>query len=146
MSTTTPEIILTADVVLFAQRDGDLHVLVIERGGPPYQGSWALPGGYLDPGETFKTAACRELTEETGLTAPADVIEVGVFDDPHRDPRGRVISVAYTAVLADVVMPTAGDDARDARWAKVQDLLDKPTALAFDHHRILAAAVGRLFG
>jgi 8-oxo-dGTP diphosphatase len=135
----TPAIILTADVVLFARSGGSLHVLLIERGWPPFKGCWALPGGYVEPGERFLAAARRELTEETCLTAPVHLRQVGIYDAPERDPRGRVVTVAYTAVLPVMTAPTAGDDARAARWVPVRDLVFD--GLAFDHGEIVSAAL-----
>ncbi|WP_086706746.1 NUDIX domain-containing protein [Streptomyces antimycoticus] len=134
---TTDETIRTADVVLLAAG----HVLLIERGWDPFKGRWALPGGRVDAGETSLAASVRELEEETGITVPAaDVREVGVFDAPGRDPRGRYVSVAYTATLPALVPPTAGDDATAARWWPLDALPD----LAFDHADILAAAAAPL--
>ncbi|MFG3390635.1 NUDIX domain-containing protein [Streptomyces rochei] len=127
----------TADVVLFAAG----HVLLIERGWDPYEGCWALPGGHVDTGETSVAAAARELEEEAGIAVPvADLRQVGAFDAPGRDPRGRYVSVAYTATLPAPVPPTAGDDATAARWWP----LDALPALAFDHADILTAAAAPL--
>lgn len=128
----------TADLVVCApDATGRPHVLLIQRGGPPHQGSWALPGGHVDPGETSAAAAVRELLEETGVDLPADHIRlVGVFDDPERDPRGPYVSAAYAAWLDSMPEPTAGDDATAARWWPLGDLPD----LAFDHADILAHA------
>ncbi|MFI1169315.1 NUDIX domain-containing protein [Streptomyces sp. NPDC020801] len=123
----------TADVVLLAAG----HVLLIERGWDPFKGRWALPGGHVDTGETSLAASVRELQEETGITVPADGLrQVGAFDTPGRDPRGRYVSVAYTATLQTPVRPTAGDDATAARWWPLAALPD----LAFDHADILAKA------
>lgn len=125
----------TADVVALTP-SGD--VLLIERGWPPHEGAWALPGGHVDPGETSRAAAARELAEETGVHVTADALRpIGVWDAPDRDPRGRYVTVAYVAaVLADTPI-TPGDDARTARWWPLDDL---PEPLAFDHADILRAA------
>ncbi|WP_435271312.1 NUDIX domain-containing protein [Streptomyces sp. 1222.5] len=133
-TTTTDETIrYTADVVLFAAG----HVLLIERGWDPYEGCWALPGGHVSVGETSVVAGARELEEEAGIAVPvADLRQVGAFDAPGRDPRGRYVSVAYTATLPAPVALTAGDDATAARWWPLDALPD----LAFDHADILAAA------
>ncbi|MFE1198500.1 NUDIX domain-containing protein [Streptomyces olivaceoviridis] len=131
--TTDETIRYTADVVLLAAG----HVLLIERGWDPFEGYWALPGGHVDKGETSLDASMRELEEETGITVPADDLrQVGAFDAPGRDPRGRYVSVAYTATLPALVAPTAGDDATAARWWPLTALPD----LAFDHADILARA------
>ncbi|MEU3226775.1 NUDIX hydrolase [Streptomyces sp. NPDC006976] len=136
MSTTDETIRYTADVVLFADR----HVLLIERGWDPFKTRWALPGGHVDKGESSLDASARELKEETGITVPtADLRQVGAFDAVGRDPRGRYVSVAYTATLPALVEPTAGDDATAARWWPLADLPD----LAFDHAEIVAEAMKR---
>ncbi|GGW17155.1 DNA hydrolase [Streptomyces globisporus] len=123
----------TADVVLLAAG----HVLLIQRRWNPHAGSWALPGGHVDAGETSLRAAVRELEEETGITVPVDALgQVGAFDAPGRDPRGRYVTVAYTAALPEPVAPTPLDDAADARWWPLTDL----PPLAFDHADILTAA------
>jgi 8-oxo-dGTP diphosphatase len=135
---------LAADVVLFAyDNNAVLNVLLIERGNDdndPFAGCWALPGGCveLDDDETFEVAARRELTEETGLTAPERLVQVGVYDAPHRDPRGRVISTAFTGYLRRLIEPNAGDDAAAAKWMPVDQLGSH--ALAFDHADILRDA------
>ncbi|MFE2943410.1 NUDIX domain-containing protein [Streptomyces sp. NPDC059255] len=129
--TTDESIRYTADVVLLAAG----QVLLILRGWDPYEGCWALPGGHVDRGETSLEAAARELTEETGIgVGVADLRQVGAYDAPGRDPRGRYVTVAYTATLASPVPPAAGDDATAARWWP----LDALPALAFDHAEILA--------
>ncbi|MEU0001816.1 NUDIX hydrolase [Streptomyces microflavus] len=122
----------TADIVLLT----DDHVLLIERRWNPYAGSWALPGGHVDAGEASLQAAVRELKEETGITVLAkDLRQVGAFDAPGRDPRGRYVTVAYTATLPEPVTPTPLDDAADARWWPINAL----PPLAFDHADILTA-------
>jgi 8-oxo-dGTP diphosphatase len=131
---------LTVDVVLFADRDGVQHVLLIQRRDEPYALHWALPGGYMDEGETWEQAGRRELLEETGLEAPDQLVHVGIYDDPVRDPRGRVVSRAYCAVLPTMPEPYAGDDARQARWIPVGQVLNGDRRLAFDHEKIISDA------
>lgn len=136
MTETFETIRYTADVVATTP---DGRVLLIERGWPPFEGAWALPGGHVDPGETSRAAAARELFEETGVRVDAaDLLQLGVWDQPGRDPRGRYVTVAYLAVVPDTTTATAGDDARTARWWPWNDL---PQQLAFDHADILDAAV-----
>ncbi|MFJ1796787.1 NUDIX domain-containing protein [Kitasatospora griseola] len=126
----------TADVVALTP---DGRVLLIERGWPPFEGAWALPGGHLDPGETSRAAAARELEEETGVRVdPAGLFQLGAWDTPGRDPRGRYVTVAYLAEVPDDTPITAGDDARTARWWRWNEL---PQELAFDHSSILATAL-----
>ncbi|MEV8435118.1 NUDIX hydrolase [Streptomyces chartreusis] len=126
----------TADVVALTPAR---EVLLIQRGWPPHEGAWALPGGHVDAGETSIEAAARELEEETGVTVTADALrQAGVWDAPDRDPRGRYITVAYVAVVPAGTTITAGDDARTARWWPLDAL---PQHLAFDHAAILNAAV-----
>ncbi|WP_331453034.1 NUDIX hydrolase [Streptomyces sp. SS162] len=139
MAETFETIRYTADIIV-TRTDG--HVLLIERGWPPYEGAWALPGGHVDPGETSRAAAARELAEETGIYAtPAELDLVGVFDAPGRDPRGRYVTVAYHLTVIRNTPIEAGDDATRAEWWPLDDL---PESLAFDHAEILAAAVDTL--
>ena len=133
---------LTTDIVVFAGDERNVpHVLLIRRGWDPFAGYWALPGGYVDDGETFLDAAVRELTEETGIADIALLEQVGVWDDPDRDPRGRVVSMAFTALLPSMPAPTAGDDAREARWLPLTEA--SSTRLAFDHVLIVDAAAAQ---
>jgi len=135
-----PRPAVTVDVIIFTLRDGDLRVLLVRRGHPPFEGMWAIPGGFVNIDESLEEAALRELEEETGVR---DVYleQLYTFGDPGRDPRGRVITVAYFAVVpADAVRPRAGDDAAEARWWSIYDL----PPLAFDHADILAYALQRL--
>jgi len=135
-----PQPSVTADVIIFTMHEQDLHALLIQRKRPPFEGMWAIPGGFVDIDESLEEAAERELEEETGVR---DVYleQLYTFGEVNRDPRGRVITVAYFALVpADVVEPQAGDDATDARWWPVYDL----PPLAFDHHDILGYALQRL--
>lgn len=135
---------ITTDVLLFAQDDaGQWRVLLIERGHAPFAGRWALPGGYVDPHESFAAAAVRELAEETGVAFEEwSLDQVGVYDTPDRDPRGRVVSVAFAAVLDDVPAAVGGDDAQQARWWPVDTVMSADFGhLAFDHDQVLSDAV-----
>ncbi|RRQ77560.1 NUDIX domain-containing protein [Streptomyces griseofuscus] len=124
----------TADVVV-TTTDG--HVLLIERGWDPHEGQWALPGGHVDPGETSRAAAARELAEETGVHAAAEeLVQIGTFDHPDRDPRGRYVTVAYQLTVIPGTPVQAGDDAVNVRWWPLAEL----PPLAFDHADIIAAA------
>lgn len=136
---------LAADVVAFAHPDEGLHVLLIQRRWPPYEGRWALPGGHVDSGEDVRAAGIRELSEETGLSVnSADVELAGVYSEPGRDPRGRYVTWAWTTVLTQPPATTAGDDARAADWYPLVDAVEDPDRLAFDHHRVLLDAVSRV--
>lgn len=122
---------LTTDCVVFDEED---RVLLIRRKHPPFQGSYALPGGFVDVGETVEAGCRRELREETGLQVGTLTL-IGVYSDPTRDPRGHTCSVAYLGSNVSGVLQ-AGDDAASAEW--VSDW--RAAALAFDHALILADA------
>jgi len=133
---------LTVDCVIFGFDDGDLKVLLIERDLAPFKGKWALPGGFADVGETIDDAARRELAEETGLK---DVFleQLYTFGSLRRDPRERVVSVAYFALVPlGQHIPRASSDARNSLWFGASDL----PSLAFDHDEIVATAIQRLKG
>ena len=141
MNDTAPETArLTADVVLFGERDGQMYVLMIRRGWDPFAGHLALPGGHVDTGEATEDAAHRELAEETGLRL-GRLEYVGVYATPARDPRGRYVTFAYTAMLTHAPEPTAGDDATAAEWVLVDEVLATGTTLAFDHKQIIHDAL-----
>ncbi len=132
---------VTADIALFTVRGKSLQVLLIRRKDWPFAGLWALPGGFVRPGESLEDAARRELSEETGVREVL-LEQLRVFSDPQRDPRTWVITVAYTALVAsDALTLRAGTDAAEAAWFNVQAL---PQPLAFDHSQILDYAVASL--
>ena len=136
-----PRPAVTVDVVLFTIRAGDLAVLMIRRGGAPFKGHWALPGGFVEDNETLERAAARELQEETGLVQ-TQLEQLGAFGDPGRDPRGHTVSVAFYAFVVAATRPVAADDAADARWVPLTTLTR--ARVAFDHSRIIALATERL--
>lgn len=135
---------VTVDLAVFTVRDGRLNVLLVERGEAPYRGAWALPGGFVRPEESAGRAARRELAEETGLSADTvhdlHLEQLRTYSDPDRDPRMRVVSVAYAALLPDLPEPRGGGDAANARWTDRSDA----RGLAFDHDRIVADAYDRI--
>jgi 8-oxo-dGTP diphosphatase len=136
-----PKVTMTTDIVIFTIRGGYLEVLLIQRGNPPFQGSWALPGGILEEDEDLDVCARRELEEETGV-AGLDLEQLHAFGAPGRDPRGRYVTVAYlTLVHPDRLSPKAASDAANVRWFELDDL---PWPLAFDHHEIIVMARQRL--
>lgn len=129
---------LTADMVLTADHYGDRFILLVRRRYDPFADWWALPGGYVRKGETAAAAAVRELEEETGVETAEELLdEVGVWHEPGRDPRGRVVTVVYRMHLAVCVDAEGRDDAVDAWWWRVTDL----PSLAFDHAEILDVAL-----
>lgn len=133
-----PRPAVTVDAALFCPAEGGLEVLLIRRRGAPFAGCWALPGGFLEMDETAAAAVLRELEEETGIRPEALLRFVGVYDAPQRDPRGRVISLAYTGLVpAPPPAPRGQDDATEAAWVPI----DAATPLAFDHAQIMAAAL-----
>ena len=134
---TYPRPMLTVDIAIFQQCGAQVQVLLIQRGQNPCAGSWALPGGFVNMDETLEQSAVRELEEETGLVVP-DLEQVHTYGDPGRDPRGRVISVAYTALLeGSAELPLhASSDAEAAGWFPTADLPE----LAFDHQQIIQDA------
>ncbi|WP_141577247.1 NUDIX domain-containing protein [Actinomadura sp. WMMA1423] len=160
---------VTVDVVALTIRDGALHVLLVRRGHAPYEGMWALPGGFVQAGgplqgtdaEDLPDAAVRELAEETGLSAKGGMLgrvhleQLGTYGSPGRDPRMRVISVAHLAFAPELPDPEAGGDAADAAWVPVDALGltesgdQRPGTtrrLAFDHARILSDGLERARG
>lgn len=129
---------VAVDIVLLAWRHNGLNVLLIQRHHEPFKGHWALPGGFVGVDESLEEAATRELAEETGIEQVI-LSQLHTYGDPQRDPRGRVISVAYWGMLTGDLGNAArgGDDAVEARWWPVAEL----PPLAFDHDIIVADAL-----
>jgi 8-oxo-dGTP diphosphatase len=131
---------LTADVVVVRFLSGVLEVLLIRRAHEPFEGRWALPGGFVEIDETVEHAAARELGEETGLV-DLEVEQLHTFSEPGRDPRGWVVTVAHLALVrAGDAELSAGDDARQAAFVPIAQATD----LAFDHDRILDCGLDRI--
>lgn len=140
-----PMVPVATDLVILTLRESRFRVLLIERGIEPFKGSRALPGGFLGSvAEDIYDAALRELREEAGLDGTTLHIEqIGAYGTPGRDPRGRVISVAYLAIAPGLPDPVAGTDASEAEWTAVDDVLSGQVKLAFDHLEIVKDAVER---
>lgn len=137
-----PRPALTCDTVVFAGPSRARKVLLVLRGADPFEGCWALPGGFVDEGERPVEAARRELAEESGLIWEGPLVPVGAFGDPGRDPRGWTVSAVFLADIGlETPMVVGGDDAADAAWFFADEL---PEKLAFDHAEIIAAALWRL--
>ena len=135
-----PRPAVTVDCVLFGYDGADLRILLIERAHEPFEGRWALPGGFVDMDEDLDRAALRELEEETGVPS-VPVEQVRAFGAVDRDPRGRTIGVAYSALVPmGAHRPRAASDARSVAWKSTRDL----PPLAFDHDAVVAAALDRL--
>ncbi len=135
-----PKPSVTADCAIFALDSNSIRILLIQRRHDPFSGRWALPGGFLDIDEPLDHAAYRELKEETGLEG-IELKRLGIYGDPGRDPRGRTITLLYTALLDKLPTGVAGaDDASDARWFSLDDLPE----LAFDHAQIISDATRAL--
>ena len=137
-----PPVAVTVDIVIFTIQEKELQVLLVERGEEPFLGRWALPGGFLKPDEDLDAAAERELDEETNVTIEADYLEqFGAYSSPERDPRMRVVTVAYWAICSDLPDLVGGGDAADARLFPVSEIEQREVELAFDHYEIVCDAV-----
>ena len=140
-----PPFAVTVDIVVLTLVDQRLHVLLVQRHGDPFAGAWALPGGFVKEDESLEEGADRELQEETGVEAAEHLEQLGAYGDPDRDPRMRVVTVAYLAVLRHVDGLRAGGAAAHTALVPVADVLStRRRPLAFDHRRILEDAVARL--
>lgn len=132
---------VTVDVVIFSLIERELNVLLVKRKHWPYEGDWAIPGGFINMDESLELAARRELEEETGVR---DIYleQLYTFGTPGRDPRTRVISVAYVAIIrADRQVLRSSEESSEVRWFPIKHL---PERLAFDHEQILATALKRV--
>ena len=137
---TYPKASVTVDMAVFSKTGKDWSVLLIQRGNPPFQDAWALPGGFIEIEETLVESAHRELEEETGLTG-IDLKQFMTYGDPGRDPRGRTISVVFLGFAEPSnTLVSAGDDARSAAWYFLENL----PQLAFDHDEILQQLIQKL--
>jgi 8-oxo-dGTP diphosphatase len=132
-----PRPAVTVDGVVFRIPEDKAEVLLIKRGNPPFEGSWAIPGGFIDMEETPEEAIVRELAEETGISG-VEFFQYHAYGAVSRDPRHRTISIAYAGLLHDQdQIAIGGDDAAEAGWFPVNQL----PPLAFDHHEIVADAI-----
>jgi 8-oxo-dGTP diphosphatase len=139
-----PPFAVTVDIVVMTIIENDLRVLLIRRAVPPFRDSWALPGGFVRPDEDLDTAAVRELAEETSISQePGHLEQFGTYGHPDRDPRMRVVSVGYWAIIPDLPTPKGGSDAAYAELVPVAELESGRIRLAFDHDRIVTDAIAR---
>lgn len=132
MKTTKTEV--TCDLVVYRKPKNGTYILLIQRKNEPYKGKWALPGGFIETDETVRAGAARELKEETQVEIPEKSLQfIDYFDQPDRDPRGRIISFAFAAEVPEETKYKAGDDANKAQWFAMDELPE----LAFDHQKII---------
>jgi len=136
-----PRPAVAVDIVLFCRAGSEIEVLLIKRGGEPFKGRWAFPGGFVDEDESLEHAASRELLEETGLSG-VKLEQIGAFGDPGRDPRGHTVSIIFSALVDGRLNARAADDAAEAKWHSALG----PPRLAFDHRKILNLALQRIVG
>ena len=133
-----PPFAVTVDIVVFTIRDDRLQLVLIQRSAPPFKHAWALPGGFVKHAEDLETAARRELREETGVQAgPSHLAQFQTYGNPDRDPRMRVVSVAWWAIIPNLAQPVAGSDAAHADLIDVEDVITERVTLAFDHRQIV---------
>lgn len=137
-----PLMAVTVDVAVFTERKGRKVVALIKRGNQPYQGAWALPGGFVELDEDLPMAASRELAEETGIEIPPSALtQVGAYGDPARDPRMRVVTIAFRVFASDVADPVGASDAATGSLVPIDVATAPEFDLAFDHHIVLADAI-----
>jgi 8-oxo-dGTP diphosphatase len=134
-----PRPALTVDAIVFAYCEGKVQILLINRKHEPFAGSWALPGGFVEPGETLLLAVQRELLEETGVKLD-NLVQFRTFGDPGRDPRGWTVTVCYWTLLTEKPHAQAADDAAAANWFNINSL----PVLAFDHQEVITQAINAL--
>jgi 8-oxo-dGTP diphosphatase len=134
-----PRPAVTVDIALFREASDGWSILLVRRKKEPFEGSWALPGGFVDEMEPLEEAARRELKEETGLDAPR-LLQMGAYGDPGRDPRGHTVSIVWVGLDRGGEDPRGSDDAAEAAWTAVSDL----PRMAFDHDRIVSDAIAWL--
>lgn len=132
------KIFVTVDCVVLQTDGTDFQLLLIQRKNEPYKDYWALPGGFVDENEDLEAAAIRELYEETTVKA-TDLLQIGAFGKPFRDPRSHVVSVAYYTLLKEKVQAKANDDAKEVGWFSIKEL----PLLAFDHQEIIECALNK---
>jgi len=140
-----PPFAVTVDVVILTMVKKTLKILLIQRGQGPFRDAWALPGGFVLPHEDLRDAAVRELKEETNISDEAIHLEqLGTYGSPERDPRMRVVTVAYWAIVPNLDKPIGGGDARHAEVVPVAEIESGRLRLAFDHEQILIDAIERM--
>ncbi len=127
----------TSDAVIYRKKNGEYEILLIQRKNPPFQGKFALPGGFVEYGESVEEACIREAKEETNMNVKIEKL-IGVYSKPDRDPRGHTITVAFLCSTEDLT-PSAGDDANNAKFFKISEILNME--LAFDHKKIIEDAL-----
>lgn len=134
---------LASDVVIL-DSSGE-HVVLIKRLNEPFKDKLAFPGGFLEDEENFKDAAIREAYEEIGVPLKSSsLIELGIYAEPNRDPRGRVVTLSYLVIVDELFDLSAGDDAKEAKWYLVNELIHKKDDFAFDHFKMLIDALNKL--
>ena len=138
-----PPFAVTVDVAIFTIVKEEFSLLLIQRGAEPFKDAWALPGGFVQPDEDLDGAAARELTEETAIDSASHLEQLKTYGAPERDPRMRVVSAAYWAVVPELGKPIAGSDAKHVEFVPVSKIEAGHYELAFDHQLIVGDAIER---